>query len=102
MPSTSRKQHNMMAAVANNPSFAKKVGIDRTVGEEFVKADRKQKAFMQGNAGGGNAKVNRQNTSHGKMDMPFSSLKKFAGMNKGGKVRGSGCETKGKTKGRFV
>jgi hypothetical protein len=26
MPSKSKKQHNLMAAVANNPKFAKKVG----------------------------------------------------------------------------
>jgi hypothetical protein len=41
MPSKSKKQHNLMAAVANNPSFAKKVGI--SVGEEFMKADKTKK-----------------------------------------------------------
>jgi len=35
MPSTSKKQHNFMAAVANNPSFAKKVGVPQSVGKEF-------------------------------------------------------------------
>ena len=34
MPSTSKKQHKFMAAVAKNPSFAKKVGVPRSVGEE--------------------------------------------------------------------
>ena len=29
-----------MAAVANNPSFAKKVGISKSIGEEFMKADK--------------------------------------------------------------
>lgn len=47
MPSTSKKQHNFMAAVAKNPSFAKKVGIKPSVGEEFLKAD-KGKTFKQG------------------------------------------------------
>ena len=47
MPSVSKKQHNFMAAVANNPKFAKKVGIPRSVGEEFLTAD-KGKTFKQG------------------------------------------------------
>ena len=32
-----------MAAVANNPAFAKKVGISKSVGEEFMKADKTKK-----------------------------------------------------------
>lgn len=76
MPSKSQKQHNLMAGVAKSPSFAKKVGIDRKVGEEYLKADRKQKAFWRGPT---KAKVNRQNTAHGKVDMPFHSLRKHAG-----------------------
>jgi hypothetical protein len=47
MPSTSKKQHNLMAAVAKNPSFAKKVGIKKSVGEEFLQAD-KGKKFKKG------------------------------------------------------
>jgi hypothetical protein len=47
MPSTSKKQHNFMAAIAKNPSFAKKVGIPRSVGEEFLTAD-KGKKFREG------------------------------------------------------
>ena len=30
-----------MAAVANNPAFAKKAGVPQSVGQEFVKADKK-------------------------------------------------------------
>ena len=48
MPSTSKKQHNLMAAVAHNPAFAKKVGIKQSVGKEFVAADKGKKF-----AGGG-------------------------------------------------
>jgi hypothetical protein len=33
------------------------------------------------------AKINKQNTRHGKMDMPFASLNKYAGMAKGGDVK---------------
>jgi len=47
MPSTSKKQHNFMAAVANNPSFAKKAGVPQSVGKEFNNAD-KGKTFKQG------------------------------------------------------
>ena len=47
MPSTSKKQHNFMAAVANNPKFAKKAGVPRSVGEEFLTAD-KGKKFKEG------------------------------------------------------
>lgn len=47
MPSISKKQHNFMAAVANNPSFAKKAGVPRSVGEEFLKADKGRK-FKEG------------------------------------------------------
>jgi hypothetical protein len=43
MPSVSKKQHNLMAAVANNPKFAKKVGIPRSVGEDYLEADKGRK-----------------------------------------------------------
>ena len=85
MPSKSQAQHNLMAGVAHNPSFAKKVGIDRKVGEEYLKADRKQRAFM---AGGRQtqAKINKPNTAHGKLDMPFHSVKSNS---KGGEMKES-------------
>ena len=37
MPAKSEKQRKFMAAVANNPKFAKKVGVPKNVGEEFMK-----------------------------------------------------------------
>lgn len=40
MPSTSKKQHNFMEAVANNPAFAKKAGVPQSVGKEFTAADK--------------------------------------------------------------
>ena len=49
MPSVSKKQHNLMAAVAKNPAFAKKVGIKQSVGEDFLTAD-KGKKFKEGGA----------------------------------------------------
>ena len=68
MPSTSKKQHNFMAAVANNPSFAKKAGVPQSVGKEFNEADKgrkfskggdMKKMNMGGYADGGMAMVNK-------------------------------------------
>ena len=47
MPSTSSKQHNFMAAIAKNPAFAKKAGVPRSVGTDFLKADTGRK-FAKG------------------------------------------------------
>jgi len=47
MPSTSKKQHNFMAAVAHNPAFAKKAGVPQSVGKDFSEAD-KGHSFKQG------------------------------------------------------
>ena len=44
MPSVSKKQHNLMAMVANNPSAAKRVGIPQSVGKDFTEADKGRKA----------------------------------------------------------
>ena len=41
MPSKSRKQARFMAAVANNPKFAKKAGVSQAIGREFTDADRR-------------------------------------------------------------
>jgi hypothetical protein len=43
MPSKSAKQAKLMAAVANNPKFAKKVGVPQSVGREFANADKRNK-----------------------------------------------------------
>lgn len=41
MPSTSKKQHNFMMAVAHSPSFARKAGVPQSVGMDFEAADKK-------------------------------------------------------------
>lgn len=46
MPAKSEKQRKFMAAVANNPKFAKKVGVPQRVGEEFMKPSKKK--YMDG------------------------------------------------------
>ncbi len=47
MPSKTKKQAKFMAAVANNPKFAKKAGVPQSVGRDFAKAD-KGKTFKEG------------------------------------------------------
>ena len=127
MPSTSKKQHNFMAAVAKNPGFAKKVGVPRSVGEEFLTAD-KGKKFREGGTmkpvdmkkNPGVAKLPKAvrnkmgfmkegGMAHSdiKKDMPMMKKvaakavkgheKKLHGMAKGG-----GVEIKGKTKGTMI
>ena len=49
MPTKSAKQEKFMQAVANNPKFAKKVGVPTSVGKEFTKS------------GGGMANTSRMN-----------------------------------------
>jgi hypothetical protein len=102
MPSTSKKQHNFMAAIAHNPAFAKKVGIPQSVGKDFNNAD-KGKKFKEGGS---------MKHDDIKQDMPM--MKKVAGaavkaheksmhkMAKGGVTRADGCVTKGHTKGKMI
>jgi hypothetical protein len=47
MPSSSKKQHNFMLAIAKSPAFAKKVGIPQSVGSDFEQADKGRK-FAKG------------------------------------------------------
>ena len=109
MPSVSKKQHNLMAAVAKNPKFAKKVGISQKVGEDFLQADKGRK-FQRGGEMKESKKMMAKEVSFmKKKGAPKSMIKhemEEAGMKKGGKVakyaRGGGIETKGKTKGTMV
>jgi hypothetical protein len=104
MPSTRKKQHNFMAAIAHNPAFAKKVGIPQSVGKDFNNAD-KGKKFSKGGT------MKHEDI---KKDMPM--MKKVAGaavkaheksmhkMAGGGTAssRADGCVTKGHTKGKMI
>ena len=47
MPSTSKKQHNFMEAIAHSPSFAKKAGVPQSEGQDFSSADKGRK-FSKG------------------------------------------------------
>lgn len=41
MPSSTKKQHNFMEAVAHSSEFAKKAGVSQSVGKDFAAADDK-------------------------------------------------------------
>lgn len=46
MPSTSKKQHRFMEAVAHDPKFAAKAKVPVSVGKEFAAADKATGAFQ--------------------------------------------------------
>ena len=69
MPSVSKKQHNFMAAVANNPAFAKKAGVPASVGKEFVKADKRVKFGKGTKSRADLQKINRPDTDQGKSEL---------------------------------
>ena len=66
MPSVSKKQHNLMAMVANSPAAAKRVGIPQSVGKEFMQAD-KGKRFGSRSRANVQA-INKPKTNQGKQE----------------------------------
>ena len=127
VPSVSKKQHNFMAAVANNPKFAKKAGVSSAVGKEFLTAD-KGKTFKEG----GMMKKIDAKKNPGMAKLPTAVRNKMGFMKEGGKAhsdiakdkpmmkkvaakavkghekrlhgmaKGGGVEAKGKTKGKMI
>ena len=131
MPSSSKKQHNFMAAIAHNPAFAKKVGVPQSVGSDFTKAD-KGRTFAKG----GDTMATKMNPGFAAMmakkeaafeksgkDVEKKGMKegskadmaldqKQMGMKRGGltkmakggcaMAKGGGIESKGKTKGKMI
>jgi hypothetical protein len=70
MPSSSLKQHNLMAMVANDPAKAKQMGIPQSVGQEFAQADKGMKFAKAPTAGRPDLqKVNKPETRHGKSQL---------------------------------
>jgi len=127
MPSTSKKQHRFMEAVAHNPSFAKKVGVPQSVGQDFSNAD-KGKTFKRGgemaskmNPGFMAMMAKKKNAAQegSKKDM-MADKAQMMGMKKGGaakkmasggmayakggsaSARADGIAQKGKTKGKLL
>jgi hypothetical protein len=77
MPSVSKKQHNLMAAVANNPKFAKKTGIPQSVGKDFLEADKGKEFRKGGTTNPVKAKIANPRPRAGMLQMPNVSLKKY-------------------------
>ena len=87
MPSTSKKQHNFMAAVANNPAFAKKVGVPQSVGKEFNQADKGRKFSKGGEMKESKTMAKKEISFMEKKGAPKSMIKHEKaeyGMKKGG------------------
>lgn len=108
MPSTSKKQHNFMAAVANSPSFAKKAGVPQSVGKEFTAADKGIKFKGGPRERSDRQVINKPKTDHGDMAL-FKQGGQIMAKSQGamGKVRTAapsrdGVAEKGKTKGKQI
>ena len=97
-----------MAAVANNPSFAKTVGVPQSVGKDFSNADKGRKFSKGGDMKESKAMVGKEMAFMKKKGAPKSMIKhemaeaKGKGYAKGGVTRADGCVTKGHTKGQQV
>jgi len=115
MPSTSKKQHNFMAAVAHSPAFAKKVGVPQSVGKDFNKADKGRKFKEGGDMKESKTMVKKELSFLKKAGAPKSLIKhekaeggmKSGGMTKMGAVKTAapsrdGVAVKGKTKGKQI
>ena len=93
MPSKTPKQKSFMAAVANNPKFAKKVGVPSKVGKEFEMKDKKMGMKKMADKAG-RAMTKKSADTMGR------AMPKMA---KGGTVgKADGCATKGKTHTKMV
>ena len=95
MPSSSKAQHNFMAAVAHSPSFAKKAGVPMSVGKDFNEADKGRK-FSKG----GDTMASKMNSGfmamiakkkEGMHKMPDGKMMKDSAMTK--KMAGGGMPT---------
>jgi hypothetical protein len=112
VPSASKKQHNLMALVANDPAAAKRLGIPQKVGKEFMKADTGRKFAKGGEMAESKKMMAKEVAFMKKKGAPKSMVKHEmaeAGMKKmksGGLTAGhkaaDGVASKGKTKGKQV
>ena len=94
-----------MQAVANNPKFAKKVGVPTSVGKEFTKKEggimKESKAMMKKEVSF--MKKKGAPKSMIKHEMKEAGMKKMAGGGlAGGHKSADGIAKKGKTKGKKV
>jgi hypothetical protein len=97
MPAVSAKQERFMQAAANNPKFAKKVGVPTSVGREFTKGKDMKKMEA-----GGITKKMPTAKQMGSLGMKSGGIKKMAGGLAAGHKTADGVAKKGKTKGKKV
>lgn len=114
MPSSSKSQHNFMAAIAHSPSFAKKAGVPQSVGKDFTAADKGRKFTKGGDMATKNLFKGKESMKEelaeakaiksGKITpMQYAKGEKSEKSEKPAKyARGGGIESKGKTKGKMV
>ena len=98
MPSTSVKQAKLMAAVAHNPAFAKKVGIPQSVGKEFNKADKGRKF----NKGSNTMKTSKSDMSFSKKVEADNKAKEKDAEERARKYRTDAMMEEGKKKGGMI
>ena len=115
MPSTSKKQHNFMEAIAHSPSFAKKVGVPQSVGKDFSTADKGRKFSKGGDMKSDMKEDMKMDKSQDKAMIKKAFKQHDMQEHKGGKgttlklakggtfrASANGIATKGKTKGTQI
>ena len=106
MPSTSRKQHNFMEAVAHSPAFAKKVGVPQSVGKDFSNADKGRKFSKGGDTMASKMnpgfKAMMEKKKAAPMKMASGGMTSAMGKVKTAAPSRDGMAMKGKTKGTQV
>jgi hypothetical protein len=116
MPSTSKKQHNFMEAIAHSPSFAKKVGVPQSVGQDFSSADKGRKFSKGGSMAKSDMKEDMAMDKKQDKAMIMKAFKQHdAQEHKGGKgttlklakggtfrASANGIAQSGKTKGKMI
>ena len=116
MPSKSAKQHRFMEAIAHSPSFAKKVGVPQSVGQDFSSADKGRKFSKGGSMAKSDMKEDMAMDKKQDKAMIMKAFKQHdAQEHKGGKgttlklakggtfrASANGIAQRGKTKGTMV
>jgi len=100
MPATSKKQKKFMDAAANNPAFAKKVGVPTKVAKEFSKESKGMKFKQGGEMKESKAMMKKEVDFMKKKGAPKAMIKHE--MAEAKMARGGGIEVRGKTKGKML
>ena len=105
MPSSSAKQHRFMEAIAHSPSFAKKVGVPQSVGQDFASADKGRKFSKGGDMKHEDVKMDKamMQKAVNKHESRLHKGQPMTKLSKGGYTRAAdGIASRGKTKGTMI